>query len=147
MKLESIIALLGGGTKIIGTASSATMLAGLIYLVDCRISARGEESVDRCYFTALPMMGIGIAGRGGFSAGYNTYNPALRRKEEENEGRLEEKPAEKERKEEKRKERAGDEPVMSRQEDKAKEERDGSKRVERRGRDEHGRFTRRSRRD
>lgn len=89
MKLESIIALLGGGAKIIGTASSATMLAGLIYLVDCRISARGEESVDRCYFTALPMMGIGIAGRGGFSAGYNTYNPALRRKEEEDEGERE----------------------------------------------------------
>lgn len=82
MKLESIIALLGGGTKIIGTASSVTMLAGLIYLVDCRISARGEESVDRCYFTALPMMGIGIAGRGGFQVGYQTYNPKLRRDEE-----------------------------------------------------------------
>jgi hypothetical protein len=39
--------------------------------------------VDRCYFTALPLMGVGIAGRGGFSAGYNTYNPALRKEDEE----------------------------------------------------------------
>lgn len=81
MKLESIVAVLGG-TKVIATASSAAMLAGLIYLVDCRVNAKGAEGIDRCYFTALPMMGIGIAGRGGFSAGYNTYNPALRKEEE-----------------------------------------------------------------
>lgn len=86
MKLETLIGMFGGGAKIVGTASTAAMLAGLVYLVDCRISAKGSEGVDRCYFTALPMMGIGIAGRGGFSAGYNTYNPALRRKEEEDEG-------------------------------------------------------------
>jgi hypothetical protein len=28
-------------------------------------------------------MGIGVAGKGGFTAGFNTYNPALRRPEEE----------------------------------------------------------------
>jgi hypothetical protein len=41
------------------------------------------DQVDRCYFTALPLMGVGIAGRGGFSAGYNTYNPALRKEDDE----------------------------------------------------------------
>ena len=89
MKLESIIAMLGGGAKVVGAASSAAMLAGLVYLVDCRISTKGVEGINQCYFTALPMMGIGIAGRGGFSAGYNTYNPALRRKEEEDESERE----------------------------------------------------------
>ena len=28
--------------------------------------------------TALPIAGIGAAGRGGFTLGYGTYNPALR---------------------------------------------------------------------
>ena len=83
LKLPAIISAIGGGAQIITGAASAAIIVGTIYLVDCRISARGADQVDRCYFTALPLMGVGIAGRGGFSAGYNTYNPALRKDDEE----------------------------------------------------------------
>jgi len=83
MKLPAIISAIGGGAQLVTGAASAAIIVGSIYLVDCRISARGHDQVDRCYFTALPLMGVGIAGRGGFSAGYNTYNPALRKEDEE----------------------------------------------------------------
>jgi hypothetical protein len=83
MKLPAIISAIGGGAQLVTGAASAAIVVGTIYLVDCRISARGMDQVDRCYFTALPLMGVGIAGRGGFSAGYNTYNPALRKEDEE----------------------------------------------------------------
>jgi len=83
MKLPAIISAIGGGAQLVTGAASAAIIVGTIYLVDCRISARGMDQVDRCYFTALPLMGVGIAGRGGFSAGYNTYNPALRKDDEE----------------------------------------------------------------
>ena len=88
---------------------SAAMLAGLIYLVDCRVNAKGAEGIDRCYFTALPMMGIGIAGRGGFSAGYNTYNPALR-KEEEGDKEMNEGQADERRKQRQRRKREKNKP-------------------------------------
>lgn len=80
------MAAIGGGAQILTTASSAAVIVGTIYLVDCRISAKTSEAIDRCYFTALPMMGVGIAGRGGFAIGYNTLNPSLR-KEDEHQGR------------------------------------------------------------
>lgn len=83
MKLPALISAIGGGAQLVTGAASAAIIVGSIYLVDCRISARGHDQVDRCYFTALPLMGVGIAGRGGFSAGYNTYNPALRKEDEE----------------------------------------------------------------
>ena len=83
MKIPALISAIGGGAQIVTGAASAAIIVGSIYLVDCRISARGADQVDRCYFTALPLMGVGIAGRGGFSAGYNTYNPALRKEDEE----------------------------------------------------------------
>jgi len=83
MKLPAIISAIGGGAQLVTGAASAAIIVGSIYLVDCRISARGHDQVDRCYFTALPLMGVGIAGRGGFSAGYNTFNPALRKEDEE----------------------------------------------------------------
>lgn len=63
------------------TASSIALLAGIAYLVDCRLSNRGPDSMDRCWMTALPIAGIGAAGRGGFTLGYGTYNPALRPQE------------------------------------------------------------------
>lgn len=79
MKLSGLLAAaFGGGAKIIGTASSLTVLVGAIYLVDCRLTARGMDAVDRCYLSALPMMGLGVGVGGGFMAGYQTYNPALR---------------------------------------------------------------------
>jgi hypothetical protein len=83
MKLPAIISAIGGGAQLVTGAASAAIIVGTIYLVDCRLSAKGMDQVDRCYFTALPLMGVGIAGRGGFSAGYNTYNPALRKEDEE----------------------------------------------------------------
>jgi hypothetical protein len=86
MKLPALISAIGGGAQIVTGAASAAIIVGTIYLVDCRISARGADQVDRCYFTALPLMGVGIAGRGGFSAGFNTYNPALRKEDEEAKG-------------------------------------------------------------
>ena len=80
---QAIVSAIGGGAHLVSGAASAAVIVGSIYLVDCRISARGADQIDRCYFTALPLMGVGIAGRGGFSAGYNTYNPALRKEDED----------------------------------------------------------------
>ena len=76
---------LGGTGHFISGASNVALLVGAIYLADCRFSSKAvtREAVDSCYFTALPLMGIGVAGKGGFAAGYSTYNPALRRPEEE----------------------------------------------------------------
>jgi hypothetical protein len=82
MKLTSVISAISSGAQVVSGASSAAIIVGGIYLIDCRISARGPDQVDRCYFTALPLMGVGIAGRGGFSVGYNTLNPALRKEDE-----------------------------------------------------------------
>ena len=80
---RAIVSAIGGGAQIVSSAASAAFIVGSIYLIDCRISARGADAIDRCYFTALPLMGVGIAGRGGFTAGFNTYNPALRKEDED----------------------------------------------------------------
>lgn len=69
---------IGGGAKILGTASSLAIIVGAVYLVDCRVHSKGSEGIDRCYLSALPMMGLGAGTAGGFLAGYRTYNPALR---------------------------------------------------------------------
>lgn len=78
MKLDTLFAALGCGAKVINTASTLAVVIGAVYLIDCRTHATGSDAVDRCYLSALPMMGIGVAGRGGFNVGYSTYNPALR---------------------------------------------------------------------
>jgi hypothetical protein len=83
MKLSSVLAAIGGGAQVVTGAASAAVIVGSIYLIDCRITARSADQIDRCYFTALPLMGVGIAGRGGFAVGYNTLNPALRKEEED----------------------------------------------------------------
>jgi hypothetical protein len=88
MKLTTVLSAIGGGAQVVSGACSAAILVGSIYLIDCRIAARGPDAIDRCYFTALPLMGVGIAGRGGFSMGYNTLNPALRKEEEKTGGLL-----------------------------------------------------------
>ncbi len=62
----------------IGSASLLAILAGTIYIVDCRSWAKTQDEITGCYLTGLPIMGIGAAGGGGFQAGYKTYNPALR---------------------------------------------------------------------
>ena len=78
MKLSSILGALGTGAAIVKGASTTAILVGAVYLVDCRLADRRPEALDRCWMTALPIMGLGAVGRGGFAAGYNTYNPALR---------------------------------------------------------------------
>lgn len=81
--IQAVMAAIGGGAQILTTASGAAVFVGAVYLIDCRISAKTTEAIDRCYFTALPMMGVGIAGRGGFAIGYNTLNPSLRKEDEQ----------------------------------------------------------------
>lgn len=78
MKIASILGTIGAAATVFKTASSLAVVAGSLYLLDCRISNRGADSMDRCWMTALPIMGIGAAGRGGFTLGYGTFNPALR---------------------------------------------------------------------
>jgi hypothetical protein len=60
--------------SLIGNASLLMVLAGGGYLVDCRTSG---GSPDSCWLTGLPIMGVGVAGRGAFSVGYATPNPDL----------------------------------------------------------------------
>jgi hypothetical protein len=51
---------------------------GTGYLIDCRMhGGPGAENIDRCWLTALPIMGIGTAGAGAFRAGYLTPNPDI----------------------------------------------------------------------
>lgn len=71
----------------IGSASLLAVVAGTIYIVDCRSWAKSRDEITGCYLTGLPIMGIGAAGGGGFQAGFNTFNPALRKPEDEYEVR------------------------------------------------------------
>jgi hypothetical protein len=70
-------------TAILGSASILSVLAGVVYIGDCRANAKGLDQIDRCYLTGLPIMGLGATGAGAFQAGYNTYNPALRKKRDD----------------------------------------------------------------
>jgi hypothetical protein len=67
----------------IGSASLLAVVMGSIYIADCRSFAKTNDEASACYLTGLPIMGIATAGYGGFKAGYNTYNPALRKPEDE----------------------------------------------------------------
>jgi hypothetical protein len=64
-------------TVIASITSAATMsvLAGMLYIVDCR---RAGGDVERCWLTGLPFMGLGGASAGAFKLGYDTLNPKLR---------------------------------------------------------------------
>jgi len=62
------------------TAATLSVVAGAAYIIDCRQSG-GE--LDRCWLTGLPIAGIGGAVGGGFRMGYETYNPSLRRRDDE----------------------------------------------------------------
>jgi hypothetical protein len=68
-------------TAIIGSASFLAVVMGGVYIVDCRSFAKTQDEATGCWLTGLPIMGIGGAGYGGFRAGFNTYNPALRKSE------------------------------------------------------------------
>lgn len=78
MKLTSILGTIGTAGAVFKAASNVALIAGALYLLDCRISNRGPDGMDRCWMTALPIAGLGAAGRGGFGIGFNTFNPALR---------------------------------------------------------------------
>jgi hypothetical protein len=69
--------------RVIGSASFLAIVTGAIYIVDCRSFAKTGDEASTCWLTGLPIMGIATAGYGGFKAGYNTYNPALRKPEDE----------------------------------------------------------------
>jgi hypothetical protein len=73
------LAVLGGGASFVQTASNVALLAGVLYLIDCRVTARNRDAVDSCYFQAMTLSGVGIGAKTGFQAGFNTLNPALRR--------------------------------------------------------------------
>jgi hypothetical protein len=66
-----------------GSASILAVAMGSIYIIDCRRYAKSGAEINSCWLTGLPIMGIGAAGGGGFKAGFNTFNPLLRRPEEE----------------------------------------------------------------
>ena len=65
--------------RVIGSASFLAIVMGGIYIIDCRSFAKTGDEASTCFLTGLPIMGIATAGYGGFKAGYNTYNPALRK--------------------------------------------------------------------
>lgn len=84
MKIQDIlVAAVGASAKAATTVSVISIIAGIAYLSDCRFNSRSESGIDRCWMTALPIMGIGAGVGGGFAAGYNTYNPYLRRPDSE----------------------------------------------------------------
>jgi hypothetical protein len=63
------------------SASVLSAIVGGLFILDCRINNGG--GLKDCWMTGLPYMGIGAAGVGGYKLGFNTYNPALKRPEDE----------------------------------------------------------------
>ena len=82
--IRKLFAVAGGSSTVVGSVSATAALAGLIYMVDCRITAGFDfEKANSCYLSGLPMMGLGLGVGGGWRAGYETYNPRLRPPEDE----------------------------------------------------------------
>jgi hypothetical protein len=54
-----------------------SVVAGGLYIVDCR---RAGGELDKCWLTGLPIAGLGAGVGGGFKVGFETINPALRRR-------------------------------------------------------------------
>jgi hypothetical protein len=83
MKPSALVGALGAGAKILGTASTMLAVVAGLYLVDCRRQASGMDQIDRCYLFALnSILGAGGGAGVGWLAGFNTYNPALRKEDE-----------------------------------------------------------------
>ena len=63
------------------TAAGLGVIVGAVFIADCRLNK--GNTLEGCWLTGLPIMGLsgGAAGGAamGFRAGYNTYNPNLRR--------------------------------------------------------------------
>lgn len=82
--LKTLGAATGGAAQVVTTGSVLAALMGAVYTIDCRIMAGNNyEKATNCYLVGLPLMGIGVAGRSGFKVGYDTYNPTLKRPEDE----------------------------------------------------------------
>lgn len=79
MKIQPAITAIATGAAAIKSATSVAIIVGAVYLVDCRTNSKTEKDIDRCWMTALPIMGLGGVGRGAYEVGYSTYNPALRK--------------------------------------------------------------------
>ena len=78
-------AAVGFGSLILHSLASGVMLsviAGAAIVTDCRLNKWDNYTPEQCYLIGFPIMGIGVAGRSGYEKGYNTYNPALRKKED-----------------------------------------------------------------
>lgn len=74
MDWQKVLQVVGSSSQVFATATSASILIGAIYTIDCRIMAgKDHQKAMQCYLSGLPMMGIGVAGK----AGYNTFNPRL----------------------------------------------------------------------
>jgi hypothetical protein len=59
------------------TAATLSVIAGGAYIIDCR---RSGGELDKCWLTGLPIAGLGAGVGGGFKIGFETFNPALRRR-------------------------------------------------------------------
>lgn len=59
------------------TAATLSVIAGGAYIIDCR---RAGGEIDKCWLTGLPIAGLGAGVGGGFRMGFETENPALRRR-------------------------------------------------------------------
>jgi hypothetical protein len=60
------------------TAATLSVIAGGAYIIDCR---RSGGELDTCWLTGLPIAGLGAGVGGGFRLGFETLNPALRRRD------------------------------------------------------------------
>jgi len=78
MKLSGILSAITAGGAALKGATTAAMVFGVVYLVDCRLTDKEPGGRDRCYLQAGTFMGLGAVGRGGYSLGYWTMNPELR---------------------------------------------------------------------
>jgi hypothetical protein len=78
MKLSEVLA---PALAPVMTAAGLATVLGIAYIADCRFNKGG--TFDSCWLTGAGLMGIGGGGAAGaaagFRAGYNTYNPALRK--------------------------------------------------------------------
>jgi len=83
MKLSNLLGAIGAGATVLKGASTAAILFGAVYLLDCRLTDKDPGGRDRCYFTAGTLMGLGGMSGVGYAVGFNTYNPSLRRPEED----------------------------------------------------------------
>lgn len=82
--LKAAGAIAGGASQAMATGATLAALMGAVYIIDCRLTAGTDhEKATNCYFVGLPIMGIGVAGRSGYKVGFDTYNPNLKRPEEE----------------------------------------------------------------